>query len=175
MKNVPRDRSSCRLSGSFLSGRVANMISGYRKQLCVAIRMIRKALLILCGIFVVLTVLAVGLGVMIGKGNKQGYYSVAVGKIALKLAEYSHGSSHPSVATRLNGLAGLYMRYGRYAEAEPIYKRSLEIREKALGPDHPYVASSINSTSNPCLRMSCTTPAICSLSMTDSWMASPSC
>ena len=29
---------------------------------------------------------------------------------------------------------------GRYAEAEPLYKRALAIREKALGPDHPDVA-----------------------------------
>src|SRR4051794_19349858 len=34
---------------------------------------------------------------------------------------------------------------GRYADAEPLYKRSLAIREKALGPDHPDVANSLNS------------------------------
>jgi len=32
---------------------------------------------------------------------------------------------------------------GRYAEAEPLYKRGLEIREKKLGPDHPDVANSL--------------------------------
>ena len=30
---------------------------------------------------------------------------------------------------------------GKYTEAEPLYKRVLAIREKALGPDHPHVAS----------------------------------
>ena len=30
---------------------------------------------------------------------------------------------------------------GRYAEAEPLYKRSLAIVEKALGPDHPDVGT----------------------------------
>ncbi len=30
---------------------------------------------------------------------------------------------------------------GRYAEAEPLYKRSLAIREKALGPQHPHIAT----------------------------------
>ena len=30
-------------------------------------------------------------------------------------------------------------RQGRYAEAEPLYQRSLAFREKALGPDHPDV------------------------------------
>lgn len=33
---------------------------------------------------------------------------------------------------------------GRYSEAEPLYKRSQAIREKALRPDHPDVASSLD-------------------------------
>ncbi|CAN0591431.1 unnamed protein product, partial [Laminaria digitata] len=33
---------------------------------------------------------------------------------------------------------------GNYAEAGPLYKRSLAIDEKALGPDHPFVAISLN-------------------------------
>ncbi len=45
----------------------------------------------------------------------------------------------------LNNLAGLYDDQGRYAEAEPLYKRSLAIREKALGPDHPDVATALNN------------------------------
>ncbi len=39
----------------------------------------------------------------------------------------------------------LYQAQGRYAEAEPLYKRSLAIREKALGPDHPAVGTSLNN------------------------------
>ncbi len=34
---------------------------------------------------------------------------------------------------------------GRYDEAEPLYKRSLAIREKALGPEHPDVAASLEN------------------------------
>ena len=34
---------------------------------------------------------------------------------------------------------------GRYAEAEPLYKRALAIREKALGPEHPDVATSLEN------------------------------
>jgi len=34
---------------------------------------------------------------------------------------------------------------GKYADAEPLYKRSLAIREKALGPEHPDVAASLNN------------------------------
>jgi tetratricopeptide (TPR) repeat protein len=33
----------------------------------------------------------------------------------------------------------------QYAKAEPLYERSLAIREKALGPEHPTVAKSLNN------------------------------
>jgi CHAT domain-containing protein len=39
----------------------------------------------------------------------------------------------------------LYNSQGKYAEAEPLYKRSIEISEKALGPDHPDVAAALNN------------------------------
>ncbi|MCH6578498.1 MAG: CHAT domain-containing protein, partial [Proteobacteria bacterium] len=39
----------------------------------------------------------------------------------------------------------LYHRQGKYAEAEPLHKRALAIREKALGPEHPDVATSLNN------------------------------
>jgi tetratricopeptide (TPR) repeat protein len=38
----------------------------------------------------------------------------------------------------------LYRAQGRYGDAEPLFKRSLVIREKALGRDHPDVATSLN-------------------------------
>src|SRR6476620_12658040 len=38
----------------------------------------------------------------------------------------------------------LYTSQGQYANAEPLYKRSLVIKEKVLGPDHPDVAVSLN-------------------------------
>jgi len=44
-------------------------------------------------------------------------------------------------------MAALYKAQGRYTEAEPLYKRSLAIREKALGLDHPAVAQSLNNLS----------------------------
>ncbi len=64
---------------------------------------------------------------------------------ALAICEKALGPDHPDVATALNNLAVLYRAQGRYAEAEPLYKRSLAIREKALGPDHPDVAQSLNN------------------------------
>ena len=39
----------------------------------------------------------------------------------------------------------LYYRQGRYAEAEPLYTRSLAIREKALGAEHPDFGQSLNN------------------------------
>ena len=49
------------------------------------------------------------------------------------------------MALSLNDLAALYNAQGRYAEAEPLYKRALAIREKALGPAHPDVATSLEN------------------------------
>ena len=45
----------------------------------------------------------------------------------------------------LNNLAALYRNQGRYTDAEPLYKRSLAIWEKALGPEHPDVALGLNN------------------------------
>ena len=45
----------------------------------------------------------------------------------------------------LNNLADLYRAQGRYTDAEPLYKRSLAIREKALVPIIPNVAKSLNN------------------------------
>ena len=49
------------------------------------------------------------------------------------------------MAASLNNLAGLYQEQGKYAEAEPLYRRSLAILEKALGPEHPDVAESLEN------------------------------
>ncbi len=49
------------------------------------------------------------------------------------------------MATSLNNLAFLYDAQGKYAEADPLYKRALAIRENALGPEHPSVATSLEN------------------------------
>jgi hypothetical protein len=41
---------------------------------------------------------------------------------------------HPDVAVSLNNLASLYSIQGRYAEAEPLNKRALAIRERRWAP-----------------------------------------
>ena len=38
-----------------------------------------------------------------------------------------------------------YQSQGRYADAEPLYKRALGVKEKILGPDHPDVASILDN------------------------------
>jgi tetratricopeptide (TPR) repeat protein len=59
--------------------------------------------------------------------------------------ESALGPNHPEVGTALNNLARLYRAQGRFAEAEPLIKRSLAVSEKALGPDHADVGRSLNN------------------------------
>jgi CHAT domain-containing protein len=49
------------------------------------------------------------------------------------------------VALTLNNLAIVYCEQGKYADAEPLYQRSLAIKEKALGKDHPGVALTLDN------------------------------
>ena len=63
---------------------------------------------------------------------------------ALKVAK-KFGAQDPRLATSLNNLAALYDTQGKYAEAEPLFRRSLAIWEMALGPEHPDVAQSLNN------------------------------
>ncbi len=55
------------------------------------------------------------------------------------------GLEDPRLATSLNGLAETYRAQGKHAEAEPLHKRALAIREKALEPEHPDVVQSVNN------------------------------
>ena len=59
--------------------------------------------------------------------------------------EKALGKDHPDIAISLNNLAVLYQDQGNYAEAEPLFQRSLAIREKALGEDHPDIAINLNN------------------------------
>jgi tetratricopeptide (TPR) repeat protein len=45
----------------------------------------------------------------------------------------------------LNNLATVYEAQKKFVEAEPLFKRSLAIREKILGPDDPQVAQTVNN------------------------------
>lgn len=62
------------------------------------------------------------------------------------IAEKAHQSSdNPDTPYNLNKLAQLYIIRGQYALAEPLLKRSLEIRERVYGADHPEVVDALKS------------------------------
>jgi tetratricopeptide (TPR) repeat protein len=61
------------------------------------------------------------------------------------LAVISRDIDRDAVPRALNNLAELYAAQGRYAEAEPLLKRSLAMDEAALGRDHPSVATGLNN------------------------------
>jgi tetratricopeptide (TPR) repeat protein len=48
-------------------------------------------------------------------------------------------------ANKLDDQADELFEKGRYADAEPLYRRSLAIREKVLGPDHPDITYPLNN------------------------------
>lgn len=64
-------------------------------------------------------------------------------KNALLKAE-AHGPQDARLATALHNLAILYYRVGKYADAEPLYKRAMSIREAVFKPTHPHVIQSLN-------------------------------
>jgi hypothetical protein len=59
--------------------------------------------------------------------------------------EKALGPNHPDLARTLNNLGTLSWKQGKYAEAGPLYKRVLEIRQRALGPNHVDVAQTMEN------------------------------
>ena len=49
------------------------------------------------------------------------------------------------LAQSLDRLARIYQNQGRYREALPLYRKSLQIYEQQLGANHPNVATSLNN------------------------------
>ena len=68
---------------------------------------------------------------------------------SLTILEQALGTDHPDVAISLYNLAELLRLQGDYAEAEPMYRRTLAIEEKALGLNHPTLAKTLGG-SPPC-------------------------
>jgi tetratricopeptide (TPR) repeat protein len=69
-----------------------------------------------------------------GKGEDQYQRMIAVDINAL-------GPNHPSVANDLTGLAQLYIKQQRNAEAIPLLERALGIYDQVYGPSNPLSAS----------------------------------
>ncbi|NBQ67609.1 MAG: tetratricopeptide repeat protein [Nitrosomonadaceae bacterium] len=61
---------------------------------------------------------------------------LVIAQDALQYAEEKFGPDDLSVTESLNNLAKLYLHLGDYAEAEPLFRRSLAITEKAVGSNH---------------------------------------
>jgi tetratricopeptide (TPR) repeat protein len=55
------------------------------------------------------------------------------------------GVSSVAQAETLDKQAGRLFEQGKYAEAEPLFKRALAIFEKAIGADHPKTAARLNN------------------------------
>jgi tetratricopeptide (TPR) repeat protein len=55
------------------------------------------------------------------------------------------GKEDIAIAKILNNLTLLYRSQGRYREAEPLYKSSLEMLKCILGLEDPDVATSLNN------------------------------
>jgi tetratricopeptide (TPR) repeat protein len=78
-----------------------------------------------------------------------------IAKRLITVYEKALGPEHLYVATSVYILAELYWRQGRYAEAEPLFKRSLAIREKV--PAWAPRRHGAQETSLCCIRLSATT------------------
>jgi len=84
-----------------------------------------------------------------------GNYAAALGE-ARKLeagVKARFGVGHANYGAALNNLALVYDAQGKYADAEELYKRALEIKEKALGSDHPNVAKTLYNLALTARRM----------------------
>ncbi len=60
------------------------------------------------------------------------------------LEALASGEEHPDIATSYNNLAVLYKSQGRYAEAEPLSKQALALKQRLLGEEHLNVVLSYN-------------------------------
>ena len=78
----------------------------------------------------------------------QGKYAEAltIAEPYVNLARQRDGDAHIEFATAIAWMGSVLIAQGRYAEAEPLYRRSLGIHEKTLGPgEHPDIGTSLNN------------------------------
>lgn len=77
-----------------------------------------------------------GCGLRISPGANEGESTQAEAfyKRAVGILEASLGQRHTELGTVLKNLARLYREQNRYIEAEPLYRRTLDILEKSSDP-----------------------------------------
>jgi len=68
--------------------------------------------------------------------------SIALLEYVIRLNEQLYGTQHPTVPNTLGELGDVLTRAGRYAEAEPHARRSVELM-RALYDDHQYIANNL--------------------------------
>ncbi|XP_047667244.1 nephrocystin-3 isoform X3 [Tachysurus fulvidraco] len=66
---------------------------------------------------------------------------------SLEIRETALDPDHPSVAQSLHQLAGVYVHWRKFGNAEQLYKQALEISENAYGAEHSSVARELDSLS----------------------------
>ena len=78
--------------------------------------------------------------------HEMGNYAAATSfkEAVLSIVTSAFGPDAQETATALDNLALTYKHLARYTEAEPLYRRAIEIDEKTLGKDHPDVARDYN-------------------------------
>jgi tetratricopeptide (TPR) repeat protein len=79
--------------------------------------------------------------------DEMGDYATAASfeEAVLTLTTYEFGSDTWQTAAVLNDLANTYANLARYPDAEPLFRRAIEIGEKTLGKEHPDVAARYNN------------------------------
>src|SRR5262245_23975281 len=79
--------------------------------------------------------------------HNMGDYATAASfnEATLSLVTSAFGPDAQETTTALNNLAVTYQSLARYMEAEPLFRRAIEIDERVLGKDHPDVATRYNN------------------------------
>nr|XP_003222256.1 PREDICTED: nephrocystin-3 [Anolis carolinensis] len=71
--------------------------------------------------------------------------SIAPLQRSLEIRETALDPDHPRVAQSLHQLAGVYMQWKKFGNAEQLYKQALEISESAYGTEHLRVARELDA------------------------------
>src|ERR1700712_5079096 len=78
---------------------------------------------------------------------QEGRYSQAENFMHAALREVDDAGDELEIANILDNLAEIYFEQGKYDKAEPLYDRSLTIRERTLPSLHEDIVASLNNLS----------------------------
>ncbi len=82
------------------------------------------------------------------KARREGHYAESEKLLSDAQKESERFSDRdPRVATTLNALGRLKTAQGKFADAEPLFRKALSIREKTGGPNNPDLAETLNDLS----------------------------